>query len=147
MLTSSKNGRSVFNPYQKKRKLVFQNEVDRVFPPKLKTGIKNFKKLHSSDLNKDLATRKASEICLELINATYNNTIGGSADLTGSNNTKTSTLETFSEDNRSGRYIHYGIREHAMGAIMNGVSLHGGFIPYGGTFLYFLLIIAGLLLD
>ncbi len=126
-----------FQSLSEKKKTVFQNEVDRVFPPKLKTGIKNFKKLHSSDLNKDLATRKASEICLELINATYNNTIGGSADLTGSNNTKTSTLETFSEDNRSGRYIHYGIREHGMAAIMNGMALHGGVIPYGGTFLTF----------
>ncbi len=126
-----------FQSLSENKKIIFQNELDRVFPSKLKSGINNFKKLHSKDLNKDLATRKASEICLELINSTYNNTIGGSADLTGSNNTKTSSLETFSEDNRSGRYIHYGIREHGMAAIMNGMALHGGVIPYGGTFLTF----------
>ena len=65
------------------------------------------------------------------------NTVGGSADLTGSNNTKTKTLQVFSKDNRSGRYIHYGIREHGMASIMNGMALHGGIIPYGGTFLTF----------
>ena len=63
--------------------------------------------------------------------------IGGSADLTGSNNTLTPELSIFSPENPTGRYIHYGIREHAMSAAMNGISLHGGLIPYGGTFLAF----------
>ncbi|MBB5074185.1 transketolase [Bartonella callosciuri] len=84
-----------------------------------------------------VATRKASEMALEVINEVVTETIGGSADLTGSNNTKTSQMESISAENFSGRYLHYGIREHAMGAVMNGLALHGGFIPYGGTFLCF----------
>jgi len=84
-----------------------------------------------------IATRKASEIALECINESTEILVGGSADLTGSNNTKTHNIHEIVADNFSGRYIHYGIREHAMGAIMNGISLHKGFIPYGGTFLIF----------
>ncbi|WP_175868551.1 transketolase [Bartonella gabonensis] len=84
-----------------------------------------------------VATRKASEMALEVINEVVVETIGGSADLTGSNNTKSSQMKSISADDFSGRYLHYGIREHAMGAIMNGIALHGGFIPYGGTFLCF----------
>ncbi|WP_212112716.1 transketolase [Bartonella queenslandensis] len=84
-----------------------------------------------------VATRKASEMALEVINEVVSETIGGSADLTGSNNTKSSQMKSISADDFSGRYLHYGIREHAMGAIMNGIALHGGFIPYGGTFLCF----------
>ncbi|MEM7740015.1 MAG: transketolase, partial [Pseudomonadota bacterium] len=86
---------------------------------------------------KTVATRKASQDCLEVINAATSLTLGGSADLTGSNNTKTSSLPILSAEDFAGRYIHYGIREHAMGAIMNGLALHGGIIPYGGTFLVF----------
>lgn len=84
-----------------------------------------------------VATRKASEMALEVINEVVSETIGGSADLTGSNNTKSSQMKSISANDFSGRYLHYGIREHAMGAIMNGLALHGGFIPYGGTFLCF----------
>ncbi|WP_208435354.1 transketolase [Bartonella phoceensis] len=84
-----------------------------------------------------VATRKASEMALEVINEVVTETIGGSADLTGSNNTKSSQMKSISAKDFSGRYIHYGIREHAMGAVMNGLALHGGFIPYGGTFLCF----------
>ena len=72
-----------------------------------------------------------------MINAATELTLGGSADLTGSNNTKTTTLPILSAEDYAGRYIHYGIREHAMGAVMNGLALHGGIIPYGGTFLVF----------
>ncbi len=85
----------------------------------------------------DIATRKASEIALRCINENTEILVGGSADLTGSNNTKTTNINEIISDNFSGRYIHYGIREHAMGAIMNGISLHKGFIPYAGTFLIF----------
>ena len=74
---------------------------------------------------------------LQLINKIIPNTLGGSADLTGSNLTKTSEMKTVLPGKSSGNYIHYGIREHAMGSIMNGISLHKGFIPYGGTFLVF----------
>jgi transketolase len=84
-----------------------------------------------------VATRKASEMALEAINAAVPATIGGSADLTGSNNTKTKALEPLTADNYGGRYIYYGIREFGMAAAMNGMALHGGIIPYGGTFLVF----------
>ncbi|MHA7883158.1 transketolase [Nitratireductor rhodophyticola] len=84
-----------------------------------------------------VASRKASEMALEAINAALPETIGGSADLTGSNNTKTSQTGPISAEDFSGRYVHYGIREHGMAAAMNGMTLHGGIIPYGGTFLTF----------
>jgi len=84
-----------------------------------------------------VATRKASEMALEAINATCPWTIGGSADLTGSNNTKTKGQQTLDASNYGGRYIYYGIREFGMAAAMNGMALHGGVLPYGGTFLVF----------
>ena len=86
---------------------------------------------------KPVATRKASEMSLEAINAAIPATIGGSADLTGSNNTKTKGQEPLTDENYGGRYIYYGIREFGMAAAMNGMALHGGVIPYGGTFLVF----------
>jgi transketolase len=84
-----------------------------------------------------VATRKASELALEAINADLPETIGGSADLTGSNNTKTKAQRPLTKEDYSGRYIYYGIREFGMAAAMNGMALHGGVIPYGGTFLVF----------
>jgi transketolase len=84
-----------------------------------------------------LATRKSSENALEVINGAIPETIGGSADLTGSNNTRTSQTLPIKPGDFSGRYLHYGIREHAMAAAMNGIALHGGLIPYSGTFLAF----------
>jgi len=86
---------------------------------------------------KPVATRKASEMALEAINAAIPSTVGGSADLTGSNNTKTKNIEPLTAKNYSGRYLYYGIREFGMAAAMNGMALHGGVIPYGGTFLVF----------
>lgn len=83
------------------------------------------------------ATRKASGNVLEVCVTALPELIGGSADLTGSNLTKTSDMQPITADDFSGNYIYYGIREHAMGAIMNGLSLHGGLIPYGGTFMVF----------
>jgi transketolase len=83
------------------------------------------------------ATRKSSQEVLEVINPVLPETIGGSADLTGSNNTKTAGLKPATAADPSGRYVYYGIREHAMAAAMNGMALHGGVIPYGGTFLTF----------
>lgn len=85
----------------------------------------------------NLASRKSSQEALSVINALVPETIGGSADLTGSNNTKTAQMEDITAKNFAGRYLYYGIREHAMGAVMNGLALYGGFIPYGGTFLCF----------
>jgi transketolase len=83
------------------------------------------------------ATRKSSQEALKVINPVVTTTMGGSADLTGSNNTDTPDLGILSAENYAGRYVHYGIREHGMGAVMNGLALHGGIIPYGGTFLVF----------
>ena len=85
-----------------------------------------------------LATRKSSEMVLQVINDATDMTIGGSADLTHSNYTITKGMKTVEPGDFSGRYIHYGIREHGMAAAMNGIALHGGFVPYGGTFLVFL---------
>jgi len=84
-----------------------------------------------------VATRKASELVLGAINAQLPETVGGSADLTGSNNTKTKDQAPLTAENYGGRYLYYGIREFGMGAAMNGMALHGGVIPYGGTFLVF----------
>ena len=84
-----------------------------------------------------VATRKASEMALGAINDLVPETLGGSADLTGSNNTKTKSTGPLTKDDYSGRYIYYGIREFGMAAAMNGLALHGGVIPYGGTFLVF----------
>ena len=84
-----------------------------------------------------VATRKASENTLGALTADIASLIGGSADLTGSNNTKTSSTKPLTKDDYSGRYIYYGIREFGMAAAMNGMALHGGVVPYGGTFLVF----------
>ncbi len=83
------------------------------------------------------ATRAWSGAALEVLTQHVPEMIGGSADLSGSNNTKTSHIDPLTPDNYGGRYVHYGVREHAMAAAMNGMSLHGGVIPYSGTFLAF----------
>lgn len=84
-----------------------------------------------------VASRKASEMALGPLTEKLPQLIGGSADLTGSNNTKTSATKPFSAKDYSGRYVYYGIREFGMAAAMNGMALHGGVVPYGGTFLIF----------
>ncbi|MCJ7825727.1 MAG: hypothetical protein MUP44_12575 [Anaerolineales bacterium] len=84
-----------------------------------------------------MATRVSSGKVLNAIAATLPELVGGSADLTGSNKTDIKGEEAFSSGARENRYIHFGVREHAMGAMMNGIALYGGFIPYGGTFLVF----------
>ncbi|MFD1943635.1 transketolase [Paradevosia shaoguanensis] len=84
-----------------------------------------------------VASRKASQNALDVINAVIPETVGGSADLTGSNLTNTPETLPFTDTDRTGRYMRYGIREHEMAAAMNGMALHGGYIPYGGTFLVF----------
>lgn len=84
-----------------------------------------------------VATRKSSEMALEPLTENLPELIGGSADLTGSNNTKTKATGPLTAENYAGRYVYYGIREFGMAAAMNGMALHGGIIPYGGTFLVF----------
>ncbi|KQS84211.1 MULTISPECIES: transketolase [unclassified Rhizobium] len=90
-----------------------------------------------ADAPPTVATRKASEDALEVINGVLPETLGGSADLTPSNNTKTSQMKSITPTDFSGRYMHWGIREHGMAAAMNGVALHGGLIPYSGGFMIF----------
>lgn len=118
------------------KKSNFRRAYALAAPKKLTSTIRAFKKLMSETKPK-LATRASSEKVLEVVNPIMPETIGGSADLTGSNNTKTPDLGVFSPDNRKGRYIHYGVREHGMAAAMNGMVLHGGARPYGGTFMCF----------
>jgi transketolase len=105
-------------------------------PKKLSSTIKALKK-QISETAPSVATRKSSEMVLEVVNPILPETIGGSADLTGSNNTKTGDLGVFDIDNRKGRYVYWGIREHGMASAMNGMALHGGIRPYGGTFMCF----------
>jgi transketolase len=117
-----------------------QAEFTRIFagdaPAKLASVIRGVKKAAVEALPK-LATRAASEKVLAAVNPVMTETLGGSADLTGSNNTKTADLGVFTPEDREGRYVYYGIREHGMAAAMNGMALHGGVRPYGGTFMCF----------
>ena len=84
-----------------------------------------------------MATRQCSSSVINFISNILPELIGGSADLSGSNNTKTENSKVINSKNFSGNYIHYGVREHAMAGIMNGLALYGGLIPFGGTFLIF----------
>jgi transketolase len=114
----------------------FDDTVNDVIPASLSPALTALKEKLSAE-KPAAGTRKMSEKALEVINGELQNTVGGSADLTPSNNTKTKGLVEISPGNFAGRYIHYGIREHGMCAAMNGMALHGGVIPYGGTFMVF----------
>jgi transketolase len=118
------------------RQAEFARVMSGEAPRRLAGAIRALKRKLAAETPK-VATRKASEMALAVINPVMPETIGGSADLTGSNNTLTPGLGIYGPDNRKGRYVHYGIREHAMAAAMNGMMLHGGLRPYGGTFLCF----------
>ncbi len=117
-------------------KAEFERRMRGDLPEALKTAMADYKRKLAEEKPK-LATRASSQKALEVINGAMPETIGGSADLTGSNNTNTSQTLPFTSNDYSGRYIHYGIREHGMVAAMNGIALHGGLYPYGGTFLTF----------
>ncbi|MDX3924538.1 MAG: transketolase [Shinella sp.] len=114
----------------------FIQAMEREIPSLLFEELAAFRREHQAKATK-VATRKASEMALGIINAATQLTIGGSADLTHSNLTLTEGMESIAPGDYSGRYIRYGIREHGMAAAMNGLALHGTFIPYGGTFLAF----------
>lgn len=114
----------------------FERRMRGELPADFETAMQSLKK-DIAEKQPEMATRKSSEYVLETINAAVPETIGGSADLTGSNNTKTKNIEVISPSDFSGRFIHYGIREHGMAAAMNGMALHGGIIPYSGSFLVF----------
>lgn len=112
------------------------NRLQKGELPDFKKKLEKFKQQNFLDKPKQ-PTRKSSGDTLEMLCKEIPELIGGSADLTGSVNTKTSFMKAITKDDFSGRYIHYGVREHAMAAIMNGLALHKGFIPYSGTFLVF----------
>ncbi|SFQ95742.1 transketolase [Poseidonocella sedimentorum] len=118
------------------RKAEFERTLTRDVPKRLASAIRAHKKLISESAPK-VATRKSSEMALDVINPILKETVGGSADLTGSNNTRSADMEVFSPENRKGRYVHFGVREHGMAAVMNGMALHGQIRPYGGTFMVF----------
>ena len=103
---------------------------------KLAAAIREIKEKLSA-APKEIATRSASEFALEVLVPALPELIGGSADLTGSNNTRIKGMKTLSAADYAGRFIHYGVREHGMAAAMNGMALHGGILPYSGTFLVF----------
>jgi len=117
--------------YIKKKKT-----IDRVLKNNFSKAIKS-EKQNSIKESKSLASRKSSELMLSALTKENNTLIGGSADLAGSNNTKTKNHKVIKPGEFNGDYIHYGVREHAMSGIMNGLALHSKFIPYGGTFLIF----------
>ena len=117
-----------FDNLPKKKKAELERILDSKISNKTFSEIKKLKKEVHENLP-NIATRKSSELVLEKINITTPETIGGSADLTGSNNTLTPDLGIYSHENPEGRYIYYGIREHGMAAVMNGLALHGGIIP------------------
>ena len=126
--------------YNKKDKKI-RDEIDRIINNKLP---KNFDEQTISlkkkifDLKSTQASRKSSAFVLENIMESLPELVGGSADLSGSNNTITKHSKVIKSSNFNGNYIHYGVREHGMAGVMNGMALHGGIIPYGGTFLIFL---------
>ena len=123
---------SNWNKIYKKKKVIINNLLKNNFTKILKTEKQNtIKEI------KSLATRKSSELTLNALTSVSNNLIGGSADLAGSNNTKTKHHKIIKPGDFNSDYIHYGVREHAMSGIMNGLALHSNFIPYGGTFLIF----------
>ncbi len=115
-------------------------EFKRLMAGELPAGwekaITELKKKTSAELPK-VATRQSSETVLNVLAPLIPEMIGGSADLTGSNNTKASVMKPVTASDFSGRYVYYGVREHGMAAAMNGMALHGGIIPYSGTFLVF----------
>ena len=114
----------------------FDRRVRGDLPAGLDAAIVAYKQQLAHD-KPTVASRKSSEMVLEVINALVPETIGGSADLTGSNNTRTKGMAAIQAGSFGGRFIHWGIREHGMAAAMNGMALHGGVIPYSGTFLAF----------
>ena len=121
-----------WNKALKRKKIKFNQTLKNNFATVLKKEKENAIKEPKS-----LATRKCSEMTLNALTKQKNNLIGGSADLAGSNNTKTKNHKIIKPGDFTGDYIHYGVREHAMSGVMNGIALHSNLIPYGGTFLIF----------
>ncbi len=114
----------------------FERRLGGTLSPKLATAVKQLKETLAA-APKEIATRAASEFALDALTAALPEMIGGSADLTGSNNTRAKAMKPMKPSDYAGTFIHYGVREHGMAAAMNGMALHGGIVPYSGTFLVF----------
>src|SRR5581483_5352957 len=114
----------------------FERRLKGEFAGKLTPAINSIKQ-KLAETPKDIASRAASEFALDTLAAALPEMVGGSADLTGSNNTRAKGMTVLDASDYSGTYIHFGIREHGMAAALNGMALHGGIIPYSGTFLVF----------
>jgi len=134
-------GKAAYDAWTKRKSqspqaATFAAAISGAAPSNLDSALNELKQKITAE-KPSVATRKASEMALEVINAMWPFTIGGSADLTPSNNTKTKGMVDIAPGDFTGRYIHYGIREHGMVAALNGMALHGGVVPYGGTFMVF----------
>ncbi|MFZ0609822.1 MAG: transketolase [Xanthobacteraceae bacterium] len=114
----------------------FERRLGGTLSPMLATAVKQLKETLAA-APKEIATRAASEFALDALTAALPEMIGGSADLTGSNNTRAKAMKPMKPSDYAGTFIHYGVREHGMAAAMNGMALHGGIVPYSGTFLVF----------
>ncbi len=114
----------------------FERRIAGKLTPALAAAVRKLKE-GAAEKPVEIATRKASEASLEALVEALPEMIGGSADLTGSNNTKTKGMKIIAPGDFAGRFIHWGVREHGMAAGMNGMALHGGVIPFSGTFLVF----------
>ena len=132
---SEKNWKSILDKSPK-----VKNELEKLVKGELTLKLDKVlgdEKLKFFQTKPKMATRQCSSSVISSITNILPELIGGSADLSGSNNTKTENSKVITAKNFSGNYIHYGVREHAMGAAMNGIALYGGLIPFGGTFLIF----------
>ena len=136
-ILQEKNWNAVYGKKSKKIKDEFSRIINNKLPKDFDKIIKELKKKFF-DLKPNIASRQASANFLEEMTKNLPELVGGSADLSGSSNTKTKHSTILKSTNFSGNYIHYGVREHGMAGIMNGMALHGGVLPYGGTFLIFL---------
>ena len=114
----------------------FERRMQGKLPSKWEAPLQDLLKKFVTEKT-NVASRQSSQMVLDVLSPAIPELLGGSADLTGSNNTKAKDMVAVSSDDYKGRYIHYGVREHGMAAAMNGIALHGGLIPYGGTFLTF----------
>ena len=136
-ILQEKKWNAIYNKKNNKFKDEFSRTINGKLPKNFDEIIKEEKR-RFFDIKQNIASRQSSASVIETITKNLPELIGGSADLSGSNNTKTKYSNIIKPTNFKGNYIHYGVREHAMAGIMNGMALHGGIIPYGGTFLIFL---------
>jgi len=136
-ISQEKNWNALYSKKSKKIRDEFSRIINNKLPRDFDKIIEELKKKFF-DLKPNIATRQASASFLENKTKNLPELVGGSADLSGSNNTKTKHSTILKPANFNGNYIHYGVREHGMAGIMNGMALHGGILPYGGTFLIFM---------